>query len=290
MGRRNSPDDPGAAARSFARYLGEHGIAVTAGQAQSFFSYHNEWQRWRNQPGGEAAQEKAARDVERVVKATVGHDDATSAGQAVTRRGRRGRYGANADPVYVAAKRARIREPHVAPLNELVDQIAADRGLPRNVMSYVDPEFGGIHARAMVMLDNASTKAGASGLLSLDNDDATACNLRMAYQRHKIDAGDVVAWNAVPFPAARPNGGSSARERNERAPYIGEFIARCTNLTIIVLLGRAANDGWARACINDHEFQVIRAPHPSAQGIATRAAADLFEEAIAHLARLLHTP
>ena len=37
--------------------------------------------------------------------------------------------GRNADPNVVAAKMARIREPHVAPLNELADRVADTEGL-----------------------------------------------------------------------------------------------------------------------------------------------------------------
>lgn len=157
-------------------------------------------------------------------------------------------------------------------------------------MCYVDPDSGGIHARAMVMLDNASTRAGASGLLSVDNDDATAYNLRSAYQRHGIAAFDVVPWNAVPFPALKPNGGSFAGERIQGAPWIRQFIARSPNLKVIVLLGRAAQDGWARAHITDHCFQVIPAPHPSPRGIARVVAYEEFDQGIASLGRALRQP
>jgi hypothetical protein len=66
--RRYSPDNPGPVARSFARYIAEfvtptYGIEVSPAQAQVFFTFHNEWHRWRNAPGGEAEQEKRSRWV-----------------------------------------------------------------------------------------------------------------------------------------------------------------------------------------------------------------------------------
>lgn len=113
--------------------------------------------------------------------------------------------GRNADPAVVAAKMARIREPHVKPLNDLADRIAESMGLPHGHVPYVDPDQGGIDARVLVLLDNPSTKAEAgtgSGLLSLDNDDRTARNCREAYARHGVPWSQVVHWNVVPFPVA----------------------------------------------------------------------------------------
>ena len=78
--------------------------------------------------------------------------------------------GRNADPVVVAQKMARIRDPHVRPLNALADRVADSTGLPHGHIPYVDPDQGGIKARVLVLLDNPSTKAAAgtgSGLLSL---------------------------------------------------------------------------------------------------------------------------
>jgi hypothetical protein len=138
--------------------------------------------------------------------------------------------GRNADPAFLTAKLRRIREPHVASLNELADEIADAKGLPRGHVPYVDPDCRGIHARALVLLDNPSTKAEAgtgSGLLSLDNNDRTARNIREAYERHHIDGADTVGWNVVPFPVINSNGGSTRTERREGAPWLREFARRC---------------------------------------------------------------
>ncbi|WP_330981740.1 uracil-DNA glycosylase [Mycobacterium triplex] len=200
-------------------------------------------------------------------------------------------YGRNADPEVLAAKHLRIRELHVAPLNELADTIADVRGLPRSYIPYVDPDCGGVHARALVMLDNPSTNAEAgtgSGLLSLDNNDRTARNLRQAFQRHDIAWKDVVPWNAVPFPVAGKNGGPTAAERQQGAPWIKEFVSRCPNLEIVLLLGRAAEDGWKRAGVAT-AFTLVPGPvpHCSPRGLTTANARQRFDDAIAYLANVL---
>jgi uracil-DNA glycosylase len=142
------------------------------------------------------------------------------------------------------------------------------------------------------MLDNPSTNAEAgtgSGLLSLDNNDRTARNLRQAYQRHNVAWKDVVPWNAVPFPVAGKNGGSTAAERQQGAPWIREFVSRCQNLQIVLLLGRAAEDGWKRAGVTSGLTVVPGpVPHCSPRGLTTADARQRFEDAIAYLAHALN--
>jgi hypothetical protein len=184
----------------------------------------------------------------------------------------------------------RIREPHVAPLNELADEIADAKGLPRGHVPYVDPDCRGIHARALVLLDNPSTKAEAgtgSGLLSLDNNDRTARNIREAYERHHIDGADTVGWNVVPFPVINSNGGSTRAERREGTRWLREFVSRCPNLKTVLLLGRAAQDGWALAGLRD-SLEAILSPHPSMRGLNSNGGRERFNAALTSLARALN--
>jgi hypothetical protein len=201
--------------------------------------------------------------------------------------------GRNGDPAFLAAKRDRVREPHVKPLNDLADRIADERGLKRGQVPYVDPDLGGVNARAVVMLDNPGTKAKAgtgSGLLSLDNDDPTARRLREAYERHHIAWVDLLAWNAVPFPTARR--GSGAGERRDGARWIREVISLCPNLKFVLLLGGAARDGWKRAAVSSPALVPgvsWDVPHCSRLGLNQPGAGERFEKAIECLAKALHT-
>lgn len=201
--------------------------------------------------------------------------------------------GRNGNPAFLAAKRARVREPNVVLLNDLADTIADARGLQHGRVPYVDPDFGGIHARALVMLDNPGSKAKAgsgSGLLSLDNDDPTARRLREAYEHHHIAWTDLVAWNAVPFPTV--GRGSTATERQEGAPWVKEFVHLCPNLEFVLLLGAAARDGWKRAKLSTPVLVPgisWDVPHCSRLGLNQPGAPARFEKAIECLARALNT-
>lgn len=200
--------------------------------------------------------------------------------------------GRNADPDVVAEKIARIRDPHVRPLNSLADVIADSVGLPHGHVPYVDPDQGGIGARMLVLLDNPSTKAESgtgSGLLSLDNNDRTARNCREAYERHGVSHADVVHWNVVPFPVAGiKNGGSTPAERARSVQWTKAFVELCPRIEIVLLLGAAARDGWARSEI-DRDLYVVpgKIPHCSARGLNTGGGRERFESAIAQVAEML---
>lgn len=199
--------------------------------------------------------------------------------------------GRNALPHVFADNRRRIRAPRVRPLNDLADRIADLQGIPRGYVPYVDPDQGGIHARALVLLDNPSTKAeaardGGSGLLSLDNNDATAKNCREAYAANGIDWNWVVHWNVCPFPTGREKGGSVASERARGAGWTREFVSLCPKLEVVLRLGRAAEDGWRHTRIRRPDIYVFPdgVPHCSRRGLASQAARQRFEDTIANLA------
>ncbi|MFZ2176662.1 MAG: uracil-DNA glycosylase [Rhodococcus sp. (in: high G+C Gram-positive bacteria)] len=200
--------------------------------------------------------------------------------------------GRNADPRIVAEKMARIRDPHVEPLNALADRIADAVGLPSGDIPYVDPDQGGIRARVLVLLDNPSTKAESgtgSGLLSLDNDDRTARNCREAYARSGIQWSDVVHWNVVPFPVAGvKNGGSTPAERTLAVRWTREFVDLCPDVESVLLLGASARDGWKRAGI-DRNLCVLpgNIPHCSDRGLNSVGGRARFEDAITHIAEML---
>ena len=202
--------------------------------------------------------------------------------------------GRNADPTFLASKVARVREAHVAPLNDFADAIADARGLPRSHIPYVDPDCGGIHARALVLLDNPSSKAEAgtgSGLLSLDNDDRTARHLREAYERSHVAWRDTVGWNVVPFPVA--GRGSRPSERQEAVRWTKAFVRLCPNLEFVLLLGTNARDGWKRAALSSPKMVpgvTWPVPHCSMLGLNQPGARERFNDAVACLGTALNRP
>lgn len=75
-GRRYSPENPGESATSLAAFITEKGHPVEAGQVQSVWFYHPEWQRGhaaeaearREENRAKKEQEKEAKKVEREAK------------------------------------------------------------------------------------------------------------------------------------------------------------------------------------------------------------------------------
>jgi hypothetical protein len=99
----------------------------------------------------------------------------------------------HADPVFLAAKLARVDEPHVAPLNAMVRSIRLQHaGVP-----FFDPEAGGVNARVLFLLKAPGPKA--VDFVSLDNNDQTAENMLRLLVEAGIKRGDTCHWNVVPF-------------------------------------------------------------------------------------------
>ncbi|MFE3759447.1 uracil-DNA glycosylase [Nocardia tengchongensis] len=165
-------------------------------------------------------------------------------------------------------------------------------------MPYVDPDQGGIHARALVLLDNPSTMAEAgtgSGLLSLDNNDWTARNCREAYARHRVNWTDIVHWNVCPFPTSNAkNSSSSLDERRRGAQWTRRLVELLPHLEIVLPLGKAARDGWQLAAIKReglYTFEGREIPHCGNRGLnRTPTSRREFEKAIEDLSTMLGWP
>lgn len=180
--------------------------------------------------------------------------------------------GRNAHPGALALKRGHLRDPHVAPINDLADAIADAEGIARGLVPYVDPQLGGIHARVLALLDNPSTKAEAgtgSGLLSLENDDRSAKNCAAFYNDIGLGPELLVHWNVAPAPiSGEKNSGSSIDERERGAVWLQELVALLPNLKVVLLMGDNARDGWKRSGLTLPKVVIPEAvPHPSQRGL-----------------------
>src|SRR5262245_11714510 len=109
-----------------------------------------------------------------------------------------------ADPDALAKRLARIHEPHVEPLNRLAAQIRSSTG--DLSVPWFDPSGGGIGARVLILLEtpgpNATTGGRSqrpSGIISRDNNDATASNMFGFLRDAGIPRQEIVSWNAVPW-------------------------------------------------------------------------------------------
>jgi hypothetical protein len=101
-------------------------------------------------------------------------------------------------PEFLAKKRRRLHDPHVRPLNALVDRWNGE-GLR---VPYADPDSGGIHAMILFLHESPGPRASAehgSGLVSPDNDDPSAERFWRLSREAGLPRGRYINWNAVPW-------------------------------------------------------------------------------------------
>lgn len=176
---------------------------------------------------------------------------------------------ANRDPGVVASKIARLNDPKVKPLNALVRRIDAARG--EESTPWFDPDGGGVAARVLMLLECPGAKSSrgrGSGIISLDNDDQTAANLFTLQQEAGLARAWAVNWNVVPWylPAGTRTANASAADVRQATPWLSEVISLLPRLSVVVLMGRRAQQGWdlyVAAPGSRTDLSTARCPHPS---------------------------
>jgi hypothetical protein len=106
---------------------------------------------------------------------------------------------AHRDRAVVDDKYRRRFDPHVKPLNELAEEIGETAG---KLTPWFDPDGGGVHAKALFLLETPGRKAGSdqgSRFISADNDDPTAENFFRIRDEVGLPRDSLVAWNVVPW-------------------------------------------------------------------------------------------
>ena len=171
----------------------------------------------------------------------------------------------HADPAFLAAKQARLFEPHIAPVNQLVDEIATSTG---REVPYVDPDSGGVNTRVLLLLEAPSGGAAyRSGMISLDNDGGTAANLWRAHQAVGLSREHTMMWNAVPWFV-----GIYGRIDGPRAAVLVEgrsWLVRLVDLLplleVAIAFGRVPEKSLRplRGDLQARGVMVFPAPHPS---------------------------
>ena len=169
------------------------------------------------------------------------------------------------DPDFLAAKQARLGEPHLTAINELVRQIAAATG---SVVPTADPDGGGVRARVLILLETPSRAGGyRTAIVSIDNDDSAAANLWRALAATGLDRQRVLVWNAVPWYVGTPDKIRAPRPAEIRAGRIWllRLVDRLPELSVIICLGRAAAAAISpvRSELEARGLVIMEAPHPS---------------------------
>lgn len=197
------------------------------------------------------------------------------------------------DPAVLSAHRRLTGAPHVAPLNALAAEIAAEVGQPVPVF---DPTSGGIHARALLFLESpgpASTADRGSGIISPHNGDPTAERVHTLLTANGIPFDAVTHWNVVPWFLPATSGGSTFRaprvsDIEAAAPWLEKVLGLLPDLETIVTLGRKAQHGLDRyARQRPLPFRRIACPHPGSRAWNRPKLRAATEAAFVDLARLL---
>ncbi len=184
------------------------------------------------------------------------------------------------EPEFLAAKRARLWEPHVAPINEFIDRIKSeirveqaaagpDRASPAPVnVPYVDPDSGGVAAKVLFVLESpAGPAALGSGILSADNDDPTAKNVWKAYESSGMPRTLGLHWNAVPWYVGdgKKNAGITKAQVERGRRYLVELLTLAPSIRVVIALGKPAQRSVAGVAdqLAQRGIELIEAPHPS---------------------------
>lgn len=138
----------------------------------------------------------------------------------------------------IDARKARLDEPHVRPLMDLVRAMRA-RGLS---VPNVDPDDGGVNARVLFYLETPSPQAVNSGFVSRENPDYSAKNIGSELSSAGFARSDVLLWNVVPHCVS-----SADQNRNVTIAQIRgsisdsqTFVDSLPNLAVAVFCGRQA--------------------------------------------------
>ncbi len=207
---------------------------------------------------------------------------------------------AHADASVAAAKRARIDERHVRPLNDMVRDINQSHG-DNNAAPWFDPDDGGVNARVLFLLECPGPKSSAhkgSGLISADNNDQTAANFFLLREEAKLDRQSIVIWNIVPWYLPSTDGRStknaSKADVAEATPWLDRLLVLLPELRLVVTMGAKARDGWMRYLTSTPDRRLLptlAVPHPSPQRLNTDPEArTLVLNAMRSAARVARTP
>lgn len=166
-----------------------------------------------------------------------------------------------ANPVECLARLERLREPHVAPLSALVDELRASG---REAVPYADPADGGVRARRLFVLQSPTARALATGFVSRDNPTGTAANMRRLMAEAGIPRADTLLWNMVPWVLARP---PRLADLRAGALWLDRLLRLLPDLRAVVLLGLDAQKG-GRFVDPPPGVRLIASYHPSPNTLA----------------------
>jgi len=174
-----------------------------------------------------------------------------------------------ANPDALAARRALLGAPHIAPIRALAARIATERGAP---VPIPDPLDGGVGARMLLLLETPGPAVLRTGFVTRDSANGTAANLFRFLAEAGLGRADTLIWNAVPWlihAAGALNRAPRRAEVSAAAPYLAPLLELLPRLAVIVLAGRFAGEAAPTLAALRPELPVVRIPHPSPTYVCT---------------------
>jgi uracil-DNA glycosylase len=171
---------------------------------------------------------------------------------------------AMADAAAREALRARLQEPHIAPITAFVDRLQA-RHAER--IPYVDPNTGGVKARLLFVLKRPGPRAVESGFLSISNHDLTAKYMLELLGEAGIPYSEIMVWNIVPWFAPREQT-MTREEIAAGAGYLNDLLTLLPHLRSVVLVGREAQSADQLLRLPP-AVRVLKARHTSPSNLHT---------------------
>ena len=176
-----------------------------------------------------------------------------------------------------------LHAPHLAALTEVVGTLRQHGDLPD-----FDPLDGGVEAEALFLLEKPGpTTLGGSGLVSRDNDNATAEAIATFSAEAGFDRRRTALWNAVPWWNGTVK--VTGREIASGLAALPPVLDCLDRLRVAVLVGRTASR--AAPLLASRGLALFRSAHPSPNVRAGypalwRAIPDHWRAAHEHLERL----
>ena len=157
-----------------------------------------------------------------------------------------------------------LRAEHAAPLNELIGRLGDDKDGVR--LPLAAPWHGGIHAPALMVLNDAGEPRDETRFMCIRNPDRAADRQRHLMTEFDIDPADLCHWNGYPWPRLDPKRDLTPEQSLEGGRALLEVMGLMTELRMLLLLGRKAQDA-ADAVLPEivsgyPDLHIVRSLHP----------------------------
>ena len=131
--------------------------------------------------------------------------------------------------------------PHIQPLVDYLESMKVRLGGGFDTPMF-DPCDGGIHSKALFLLEAPGPKAVGSGFISRNNPDPSARNMNKLLSEAGFERGDVLLWNIVPWYVGTGDKIRPVKISDiERAlPFLKILLTLLSDLRVIILVGKKA--------------------------------------------------